>query len=80
MARLTFNNEGEPHLSNLVRSGEGDALDNTNCVVWSDGLCVDHILRLFHAQMDGTISIDENKYVLRLYLIFCQIPKKELNF
>lgn len=66
MARLTFNNQDEPHFSNLVRSGERDALDNSNCDVWSEGLCVDHVLRLFHAQMDGTISIDENKYVPRL--------------
>ena len=63
MARLTFNDGEEPILANFGRSGSSDTLDNVNCINWSEGLCVDYELRLFHAQMDGTITDDEKKYI-----------------
>ncbi|XP_046438917.1 aminopeptidase N-like [Daphnia pulex] len=40
----------------------GDPLDGVGCLNWSDdGVCVDQVMRLFHAQMDGSITPEEKK-------------------
>ena len=46
--------------TNLVRFG--DPLDGVGCLThWRDGVCVNQVMRLFHAQMDGTITPEEKK-------------------
>lgn len=49
--------------NNLVRSGGFDPFDVAGCRQWSDGVCVDQILRLFHAQMDGTITPEGERFI-----------------
>ncbi|XP_046636046.1 thyrotropin-releasing hormone-degrading ectoenzyme-like [Daphnia pulicaria] len=40
----------------------GDPLDGVGCLNWSDdGVCVDQVMLLFHAQMDGSITPEEKK-------------------
>ncbi|XP_046447507.1 aminopeptidase N-like isoform X2 [Daphnia pulex] len=40
----------------------GDPLDGVGCLNWSDdGVCVDQVMRLFHAQMGGSITPEEKK-------------------
>jgi aminopeptidase N len=49
--------------NNLVRSGGFDPFDGAVCLQWSEGACVDQILRLFHAQMDGTITPEGKRFI-----------------
>ena len=45
---------------------DGNLKDNWNddvgCKNWSNGLCVDKTLPLFHDLLDGTISFEEKKF------------------
>ncbi len=65
MARLTFNEGNETTLNNLARSGGSDTLEDIGCLNWSDGLCLDKVFRLFHAQMDDTITVEDNRYMVK---------------
>lgn len=47
---------------NLVRLDVSDPLDGIECLNWNDGVCVDQVLRLFRAQMEGTITPGEKRY------------------
>lgn len=46
---------------NLIRLDAFDPLDGIDCHNWSDGVCVDQVLRLFRAQMTGTITPGEKR-------------------
>ena len=68
MASLTVSDGEESFLSNSVRSDGSYTLDNATCVHRNSDLCVDNELRLFHAQTDGTIPVDEEKYLVFQFL------------
>ncbi|KAK4026306.1 hypothetical protein OUZ56_015313 [Daphnia magna] len=60
--RLKFERMDDEHpneYNNLVRT---DGFEGEGCSSWSDGVCVDQILGMFRAEMDGTITAANKKY------------------
>ena len=54
---------------NLLSRIKDDWNDDLGCKHWSNGLCVDKTLRLFHDLLDGAISFEEKRFEISYFIL-----------